>query len=228
MNIAVPRPAASVVLTRMRNGQVEVFMTKRPESMKFMPGFFVFPGGGVSEGDRSFPVSHLEGYPEGMTVEDKAYMVAATREIFEEVGILLGKLPVDSPLRDPQVFEDRRRDLNHKKVTFADIVSEANIRLDLSNLRYFGRRVTPPMSPMRFDTRFYLAICPEDQQPQPDPREVVESFWITPKKALEGARQKKWPIAPPTTECLHVLQSYDGHEVPMLSDEPDWDAHTIM
>ena len=53
---SVPRPAASVVLLR-RGGKhadraLEVLLLKRTERPKFMPGVWVFPGGGVDPGGR--------------------------------------------------------------------------------------------------------------------------------------------------------------------------------
>jgi 8-oxo-dGTP pyrophosphatase MutT (NUDIX family) len=75
---AVPRPAASVVLLR-RGGKhedraLEVLLLKRAESAKFMPGVWVFPGGGVD-------VCDGEG--------EDAYRACAVRELQEEAGIEL-------------------------------------------------------------------------------------------------------------------------------------------
>jgi 8-oxo-dGTP pyrophosphatase MutT (NUDIX family) len=77
---ATPRPSASVVLLR-RGGRhadraLEVLLLKRTESAKFMPGVWVFPGGGVDPGDG-----------EG----DDAYRACAVRELEEEAGIALGE-----------------------------------------------------------------------------------------------------------------------------------------
>lgn len=75
---AVPRPSASVVLLR-RGGKhqdraLEVLLLKRAESAKFMPGVWVFPGGGVD--------------PEDGTGE-AGYRACAVRELEEEAGIAL-------------------------------------------------------------------------------------------------------------------------------------------
>ncbi len=81
---AVPRPSASVVLLR-RGGKhgdraLEVLLLKRAESAKFMPGVWVFPGGGVDPGDG-----------EG----EAGYRACAVRELEEEAGIAL---PADEEL----------------------------------------------------------------------------------------------------------------------------------
>jgi 8-oxo-dGTP pyrophosphatase MutT (NUDIX family) len=77
---AVPRPAASVVLLR-RGGKhadraLEVLLLKRTESARFMPGVWVFPGGGVDECDGD---------------GEDAYRACAVRELREEAGIELGE-----------------------------------------------------------------------------------------------------------------------------------------
>jgi 8-oxo-dGTP pyrophosphatase MutT (NUDIX family) len=76
---AVPRPSASVVLLR-RGGKhqdraLEVLLLKRTEEAKFMPGVWVFPGGGVDPEDG-----------EG----EAGYRACAVRELEEEAGIALG------------------------------------------------------------------------------------------------------------------------------------------
>jgi 8-oxo-dGTP pyrophosphatase MutT (NUDIX family) len=75
---ATPRPSASVVLLR-RGGKhadraLEVLLLKRSEQAKFMPGVWVFPGGGVDEEDGTGEAGHR---------------AAAVRELQEEAGIAL-------------------------------------------------------------------------------------------------------------------------------------------
>lgn len=81
---AVPRPSASVVLLR-RGGKhgdraLEVLLLKRTEEAKFMPGVWVFPGGGVDEEDGT---------------GEEGHRAAAVRELSEEAGI---DLPDDEEL----------------------------------------------------------------------------------------------------------------------------------
>jgi 8-oxo-dGTP pyrophosphatase MutT (NUDIX family) len=81
---STPRPSASVVLLR-RGGKhgdraLEVLLLKRTEEARFMPGVWVFPGGGVDECDG-----------EG----EAGYRACAVRELEEEAGIAL---PADEEL----------------------------------------------------------------------------------------------------------------------------------
>jgi 8-oxo-dGTP pyrophosphatase MutT (NUDIX family) len=76
----VPRPSASVVLLR-RGGKhgdraLEVLLLKRTEKARFMPGVWVFPGGGVDAADGEGEVGHR---------------ACAVRELQEEAGIELGE-----------------------------------------------------------------------------------------------------------------------------------------
>ena len=49
-----PRFASTVVLVRPnKNGGFEVLLTRRPEEMRFLGGFYVFPGGAVHGSDYS-------------------------------------------------------------------------------------------------------------------------------------------------------------------------------
>jgi len=77
---SVPRPSASVVLLRRggkhRDRALEVLLLKRTEEAKFMPGVWVFPGGGVDECDG-----------EG----EAGYRACAVRELEEEAGIALAE-----------------------------------------------------------------------------------------------------------------------------------------
>ena len=74
----VPRPSASVVLLR-RGGKhadraLEVLLLKRTEAAKFMPGVWVFPGGGVDPEDGDGEAGHR---------------ACAVRELAEEAAIEL-------------------------------------------------------------------------------------------------------------------------------------------
>jgi 8-oxo-dGTP pyrophosphatase MutT (NUDIX family) len=73
---ATPRPAATVILLR-RGGKhqdrgLQLLLVQRNPEARFMPGVWVFPGGGVDEADG-----------EG----EAGFRAAAARELMEEAGI---------------------------------------------------------------------------------------------------------------------------------------------
>ena len=67
--------------------------------------------------------------------------------------------------------------------------------------------MTPEHYAVRFDTRFFLAVLPENQTPLHASEEVSESFWITPAAALERATAAEFKIMPPTIAVLRALDS---------------------
>ena len=78
----------------------EVLMVRRPETSRFMPGAWVFPGGVVDAADADPP-------PGFGDAED--WEVAALREMIEETGIWLTTDGViERPLTD-RAFQERRQ-----------------------------------------------------------------------------------------------------------------------
>ena len=73
-----PQPAASVVLLRDRPAGPEVLYLRRSPDLRFMGGYWVFPGGRIDPGDRRAG---------GETDELAAARRAAAREAREEAGV---------------------------------------------------------------------------------------------------------------------------------------------
>jgi 8-oxo-dGTP pyrophosphatase MutT (NUDIX family) len=191
-------------------------MTKRPQTMKSWGGFYVFPGGSLEPGDSQLSVHDFIGEADRSDV-DRAYYVAAARELFEEVGILLCTEAEGGPVYPG---EDKwlgyRRRLVEREISFADILKAERLRLNLDSLRYFGHRVTPAIRRYRFDTRFFLAELPEGQSPLPDPDEIDGALWLTPAEAIEANEQGKMEIARPTLACIRTLSDYQLNGGPCM------------
>ena len=86
------RPAATVLLLRDGvNGVqgIEVLMTRRSMTASFAPGAYVFPGGGIDAAD-----SAAHGQSTRRATQSDLHLtqaIAAIRESFEELGVLLAK-----------------------------------------------------------------------------------------------------------------------------------------
>ncbi len=144
-----PRDAASLVLLRGSRQSPEVLLGRRPASARFMPGVYVFPGGAVERGDhavaaafeiRADVLTRLARH--GGPRRAKALSWAAIRETWEETGLMLGKagrIPGTSRSAARQAF------------------AAMGLVPDLAALDYIARAVTPAHSPIRFDTRFFIA-----------------------------------------------------------------------
>ena len=135
--------------------------------------------------------------------KDAAHVACALRELFEEAGILaaVGCQPDNAEL------ERVRRLLLDTEVDFADWLNNSGLQLDATRLRFAGRWVTPPLSPMRFDATFFLLEWPSDEQSQPTviPGELSHGEWISARKALDRWDEGDVLLAQPTLETLRVL-----------------------
>ena len=69
----------------------------------------------------------------------------------------------------------------------------------------YSRWITPKLVPIRFDTRFYLALAPAHSPPRPDGSETVDAGWFAPPDALERHRAGELPLVFPTIKHLESL-----------------------
>ncbi|HXV50157.1 MAG TPA: hypothetical protein VEB61_15230 [Candidatus Binatia bacterium] len=217
-----PRPASTVVLLRPDEaGSFDILLTRRPEEMRFLGGFYVFPGGTVHRDDysprtlarcRELTDAEARKILGGDHAPDEAmgHWVAVLRELFEEVGILLcvTESGDDIDLSDDATqtrIERERQAIVQKRSNFGAFLESENLFCDLSRAVYFDHWVTPEIYSMRFDTRFYLAMVPLNQAPLARSEEVTHSLWIKPDTALARQHRRDFPILPPTTTVLQNL-----------------------
>src|SRR5207244_12810273 len=64
------------------------------------------------------------------------------------------------------------------------------IWFSLEDFVYYAHWITPEALPQRFDTRFFLARVPAEQEATPSPYEMAEGIWIDVATALERARAR--------------------------------------
>ncbi len=204
------RQAATVILIRDFNDKLEIYMTQRPESMIFLPGYHVFPGGAMEPEDKN-PDLHRLCVNHRLEV-DLSYAVTAIRECFEEVGYLLAELPTvrentvsDAPLR----LQNLRKQMATGEFSFHQWIVEKQIRLRTDKMRYFGHRITPrAMSLRRFDTRYFLTAIPPSVELEPSPDEVAKAAWLEPSVVLEMLQKGIIRMVPPTRDAIACLANY--------------------
>ena len=217
-----PRNASTVVLFRPADhDDFEILLTRRPPQMRFLGGYYVFPGGAVHRDDYSAKV--LERC-RGLSANDAqrilgsgdnpnqalGHWVAVVRELFEEVGVLLclRESGDDLDLRDPGAkarIERKRQAIVKDELDFGSFLESENLICDLSRAVYFDHWVTPEIYSMRFDTRFYIAKLPSYQIPLAASEEVIDSLWVSPQDALSRINRHDFPLLPPTTTVLAEL-----------------------
>jgi hypothetical protein len=62
--------------------------------------------------------------------------------------------------------------------------------------------------PIRFDTRFYLALAPAHSPPEPDGSETVDAGWFGPQDALDMHHNGELPLVFPTIKHLESLVDF--------------------
>jgi 8-oxo-dGTP pyrophosphatase MutT (NUDIX family) len=184
----LPQLAASLIIYDASTSQTRVLMGQRHALLKFMPGFFVFPGGRVDPIDRT---ALIEG--RFAEADDAAYgtqlikrfarnafapLAASVREAEEEAGM---------------VFRD-----------------EAGA-ISASAFHYLGRAVTPITASRRFDAHFFVVDRSMARVELPDPSgpdsELISLEWLS----IDEANAR--PIAGITQRVLALL----AQELPLIT-----------
>jgi 8-oxo-dGTP pyrophosphatase MutT (NUDIX family) len=220
--MVVPRCASTVVLVRPdENGGFDVLLTRRPDGMRFLGGFYVFPGGTVHESDYAPAVLRrcrgISGEAARRILDNRhepeealGHWVAVLRELFEEVGVLLcvDENGQEAEVNNPAVkqrIERARQAIVREDLDFAVFLESESLFCDLARAVYFDHWVTPAIYSMRFDTRFFIAVAPPKQKPLIRSEEVTHSLWIRAEDALARIDRHDFPILPPTTTVLQRL-----------------------
>ncbi len=177
--------------------------------MAFAPDVHVFPGGRVDDADLDASVQARSVVsPEEASkalggdlppVDALGAYIAAIREAFEEVGILLA-----DGARLGDVAEARDRLLRSASV-WPSIVEGLDLRLRTDLLVPLSRWVTPPTLPRRFDTRFFAAAAPDGVDVSLVGEEVAAHAWHRPKAALDAMAQGELEMWVPTSSTLTQL-----------------------
>lgn len=201
----VPKDAAAVILVRETEGEREpqVFWARRSERLAFLGGFYAFPGGQRDVEDADTPVANCD------ETETAAMIACAARELFEELGVLVARGAEHLTKGQLASVLD---DLTSRRMTFPQLLAHYGLHLDARDFTYAGRWVTPPFSPRRFDTWFFLARCPRKQEPSIRTAEFESGEWTRATDAVKRWEACDALVAPPVLHALEVLR--DG-----LSDE---------
>ena len=98
----------------------------------------------------------------------------------------------------------------HRACAVRELAEEAGIELSPdAELVPFSRWITPEPVPIRFDTRFYLALAPPHSPPEPDGSETVDAGWFQPSAALASHRDGELDLVFPTIKNLEGLVGFE-------------------
>ena len=152
-----PQAAATIVLLRDGEAGMEVLLLRRSRSAGFVPGAYVFPGGGIDAADAA---DETLAFLDGLTWDEAAqrlglfdadppaiaYYMAALREAFEETGILVGRnahgVEPATATEDEQV-DATRDDLMEDRISFAQVLEQLDCRIDGASVAYIAHWITP-------------------------------------------------------------------------------------
>jgi 8-oxo-dGTP pyrophosphatase MutT (NUDIX family) len=218
-----PRPAATVMTLRDGPQGYEILMLQRNLRSDFVGGAYVFPGGGVDDGDGALAARRLVvGFSDdaasrrlNLASGGLAYYVACLRELFEEAGLLIAC----SADGEPRLFNDadsirrmaaHRRAVNSGMLGFADMLEQEVLCLDVRGLEYAAHWVTPVGPPRRFDTRFFVAVAPSGQVATHDAGETIADWWVRPIDALNAFARGEIDMIIPTIRNLEAIADFNS------------------
>jgi 8-oxo-dGTP pyrophosphatase MutT (NUDIX family) len=187
------------------NKDFEFLMLKRSSSTKFMPNFWVFPGGKLeaqdaqtwdllSSEDQHLFASHIglndsKMHADAQMAKAKSHwmhLMAGIRETFEESG-LLGSL-------------------EQAKVSQVDWLFQSVLK----NAQFSDHWLTPENYPIRFDTLFFMYFLDEDAPIQIDQQEIVDGRWWKASEILEAYTRQDIEMGAPTIRLLVDLASFES------------------
>jgi recombination protein RecT len=155
-----------------------------------------------------------------------AILACAARELFEEAGVLLVRHASGRPHDDPAAgigpglregvvvggSAARRAALRDSLLGGVIDFGSAIPRLRLSpdDFIYFSHWVTPERMRIRFDTHFFLATSPPDQEATHYAGEMAGGEWLTPREGLARYGRGEFPMLPVQVKHLERLAEFDS------------------
>jgi 8-oxo-dGTP pyrophosphatase MutT (NUDIX family) len=188
-------PAATLIVVREpASGPPELLMVERAAGMAFAAGALVFPGGRIDEADRQL----------ARELATEAEAVAAVRETLEETAVPVALAPSPS--------EGAAAELQRALVAdepFAALLESAGLGIEIDALTPFARWVPKFHAVRRFDTLFYVALCPPgDWQPRVMEGECAGAAWLTARQVLDRENRGEARLIFPTRRTLERLAQH--------------------
>lgn len=214
----VPRPATTVLLLRpSRRGDAssppEVFMVVRHQQIDAFSGALVFPGGKLEDADGDARLRARSTGAAALGDEELKFRIAGIREAFEECGILLAHKRGSSALvtaAELAPIEQRWRDrLARDEASIVDLVEAEDLELATELMTPYAHWITPVFAPRRFDTWFFVAEAPAEQDALHDGSESVDSVWIGAQAAIDEAEAGRRTLVHATLKNLELLSEAD-------------------
>lgn len=200
------KAAATVILMRETAQGPEVLMTRRSQQASFAPGAFVFPGGGIDPLDGNREAHERCSRRPDQDAQALTQALAAIRESFEELGVLLARRPDGQHATVADIAALDRQQPFLAQCQALGLVPAADEVWQLAHW------ITDRDMPKRFDVPFLVARMPEGQEPVADESEQFEPVWVRPAEALARHAAGTMFMIFPTVRTLQRLQAYPSVE----------------
>jgi glyoxylase-like metal-dependent hydrolase (beta-lactamase superfamily II)/8-oxo-dGTP pyrophosphatase MutT (NUDIX family) len=212
------RLAATVLLLRDTPAGLEVLMTRRSATASFAPSAYVFPGGCIDSADA---LAH--GQSTRRQTQSDLHLtqaIAAIRESFEELGVLLARHADGRHLDTADIASLDR------SAPFSAQCAARGLQLAGSEVFVLAHWITDRDLPRRFDVPFLVARMPQGQIPLADETEQFEPSWVRPADALARHTEGGFFMVYPTVRTLERLQKFADVDAVLsacaATEEPLW------
>jgi glyoxylase-like metal-dependent hydrolase (beta-lactamase superfamily II)/8-oxo-dGTP pyrophosphatase MutT (NUDIX family) len=199
--VSDPTAAASALLARAP-GSPETFLVRRADGLRFFGGFHAFPGGKVCAADAEL-------------VPGSVQRGAVVRELYEETGVLLARRPDGSFPSSGDELNQLRRELLADRLSFRAVLDRLGAAIRPEDLVPFGALVTPAFAPVRFDTAFFIAVLPPEQEAEVWPGELAAGEWASADAILGAWERGETLVSPPTVSLLEAVRGRPIEELPV-------------
>ena len=202
------RFAAAVALYRGSGSDLEMFLVHRSPELRFFGDYFAMPGGVRSPMDGPDEDEPAEAEVAGGRADGGAMRQCATRELFEETGVLL-----DAGMRS--LPAQRRAELRRRLLDRDETIAEKAWRelrraaAGPSALVELCRIRTPALTSVRYDTQFFLAKLPDGEAAEVWPGELTTGRFETAETWLTEWATGDCLIVPPVIVLLQRLRAGD-------------------
>jgi ADP-ribose pyrophosphatase YjhB (NUDIX family) len=185
------RPASSVVLLRDSPTGLETWLGYRPGASPL--GVLAFPGGSLEASDDD-TVGWLGPSPqqwaEQMGTADvglaRRHVVGAIRELFEETGVLLAGPDLSSTVEGTSTAEwmRAREAVANQDKSFTELLAKRGLSARTDLLKPLVNWLSPDFAHRRFNTRYFAATVPVNQQPSLLASKGVWGRWVCARKVI--------------------------------------------
>jgi recombination protein RecT len=138
----------------------------------------------------------------GQNTQQTCWALAAIRESFEELGIVLARQKNEQWVTQAQIAQLNRH------ANFYTQMLEGEFQLAAQDVYLLAHWITDRDMPKRFEVPFLVARMPEGQAPVADEKEQFAPEWISPSDALSRHEAGDFFMIFPTIRTLQRLAAY--------------------